>query len=591
MFRSIRWRISVPFAVIIILAMLTLGGILSVQGRRFLIEKTQERLFAETQLLAGLLEDQPFTEENAPSLDALARSWSADLGVRVTLIDSQGRVLGESDEDRSLMDNHAGRPEVIGARTAGQGSSIRFSSTLGLDIIYVALPHSLSGGVIRLSIPLDRVDSDIAALNRVIYIATAIAAVLVLAVAVVVSGRTTRPLMELTAASRRISAGELGTRLAPTSRDEVGELAHALNRMSLRLRNQIDALDAEREKLAAILQQMSSGVVLVDEEGSIVLFNRAVEEIFGILESQAVNRSLVETFRHFRIVEAWQSARRDHEVQILNLELPHRSKSLQLIAAPLRGVLTGNTLLIFQDLTRLRQLETIRQDFISNISHELRTPLASLKALTETLLDSALDDPPAARHFLSRIEIEVDSLSLMVLELLELSRIESGRVPLEFKTVRPGDLVEMAVERLLLQAERGGIEVVVDVAPDLPSVRADPPRLQQVLMNLLHNAIKFTPSGGRIEIGARQSGGDPSAAGPERIEFRVCDTGVGIPADDLPRIFERFYKADRARSGGGTGLGLAIARHLVEAHRGKIWAESRFGQGSQFFFSIPISRA
>jgi two-component system phosphate regulon sensor histidine kinase PhoR len=287
----------------------------------------------------------------------------------------------------------------------------------------------------------------------------------------------------------------------------------------------------------------------------------------------------VETLRLYQVVDIWEKARRENAQETETLDLLNRGQSLQVIASPLGGVLQGSILLIFQDLTRVRQLETIRRDFVSNISHELRTPLASLKALTETLLDGALDDPPAARRFLSRFETEVDSLSLMVSELLELTRIESGRVPLEFEPVRPEMLIQGAVERLYLQAERAGLHIEIEENRGLPAVLADPPRMQQVLMNLLHNAIKFTPVGGRITLAA-----EPEAGG---VVFRIRDTGVGIPAEDLPRIFERFYKADRARSGGGTGLGLAISKHLVEAHGGRIWAESVQGGGSTFYFFIP----
>jgi two-component system, OmpR family, phosphate regulon sensor histidine kinase PhoR len=239
-------------------------------------------------------------------------------------------------------------------------------------------------------------------------------------------------------------------------------------------------------------------------------------------------------------------------------------------------------LLIFHNLTRMRKLETIRQDFISNISHELRTPLASLKALTETLQETALDDPPAARRFIERIETEVDSLSLIVSELLELSRIESGRVPLKMSAIDPCELIRNAMERLGLQAERAGLSVILNCPDRLPRVLADSERLEQVLVNLLHNSIKFTEAGGEIEIKAHESD-------QNLVEFSIRDTGVGIAAEDLPRIFERFYKADRARSGGGTGLGLAIARHLVKAHGGDIWAESQVGKGSTFYFTIPTA--
>jgi two-component system phosphate regulon sensor histidine kinase PhoR len=227
----------------------------------------------------------------------------------------------------------------------------------------------------------------------------------------------------------------------------------------------------------------------------------------------------------------------------------------------------------------------MRRDFVSNISHELRTPLASLKALAETLQETITDDPPAAQRFVQHVETEVDSLSLMVSELLELQRIESGRVPLQFKETYPRSILNSAAERIRLQAERASLELAIDCPQDLPAVLVDPPRIEQVLVNLLHNAIKFTPQGGMVTLSARlrQNG----AAGPD-VLFSIQDTGVDISTDDLPRIFERFYKADRSRSGGGTGLGLAIARHLVEAHGGKIWAESVVNQGSTFYFYLPV---
>jgi two-component system phosphate regulon sensor histidine kinase PhoR len=223
----------------------------------------------------------------------------------------------------------------------------------------------------------------------------------------------------------------------------------------------------------------------------------------------------------------------------------------------------------------------MRRDFISNVSHELRTPLAALKALTETLQSGALEDPPAAHRFLEQMETEVDSLSLMVNELLELSRIESGRVPLNLTPTPPLDIVNPAVERLRLQAERTGLMLSIECADDLPPVFADLTRVQQVVVNLLHNAIKFTPSSGQVSVRCERQ--------DQMIRFAVVDNGIGIDSDDLPRIFERFYKVDRSRATSGTGLGLAIARHLVEAHGGKIWVESEVGKGSTFYFTIPIA--
>jgi two-component system phosphate regulon sensor histidine kinase PhoR len=227
-------------------------------------------------------------------------------------------------------------------------------------------------------------------------------------------------------------------------------------------------------------------------------------------------------------------------------------------------------------------LETVRRDFVSNVSHELRTPLAALKALAETLEQGAIDDPPAAQRFLQRMDHEIDTLIQLVQELLELARIESGRVPVAKEAITPLDLTHEAVERMRLQAERAGLALSLELPEGLPAVLADRGRMEQVLVNLLHNAIKFTHPGGTIRVSAKQQG--------DWVIFAIHDSGIGIQPDDLARIFERFYKADPARSGGGTGLGLSIARHLVEAHNGRIWAESQPGMGSTFFFTLPVAK-
>jgi two-component system phosphate regulon sensor histidine kinase PhoR len=315
------------------------------------------------------------------------------------------------------------------------------------------------------------------------------------------------------------------------------------------------------------------------------MVNLAAERLFGIEQKSVLTHSLAEVLREHQLIELWQRCQETGESQSISLNMSERHLYLEVIATPLSQALHGNTLMLFQNQTRVRQIEKVRRDFISNISHELRTPLASLKALTETLQEGALDDPPAAHRFLQRMETEVDALSLMVSELLELSRIESGQVPLQFQETTPIDLITKAVERLSLQAERAGLVINIVCPDDLPSIQADPSRLEQVLVNLLHNAIKFTPSGGTITVQASQQNDSQKK---NNILFFVRDSGIGIASDDLPRIFERFYKADRARSGSGTGLGLAIARHQVEAHGGKIWAESIEGRGSTFYFTIPL---
>ena len=335
-------------------------------------------------------------------------------------------------------------------------------------------------------------------------------------------------------------------------------------------------LDNERARLATVLDQMTDGVLIADSQGIIQFANPVTGKLFQT--SNPINRSLTEVIRNHQLVEAWRRCQQTRELQSETVEVPARHQFLQLVVIP--DSHSSGSLLLVQDLTRIRRLETVRRDFISNLSHELRTPLASLKALAETLQDGALDDPPAARRFIDQIQIEVDALTQMVTELLELSKIESGRFSLDLQPASACDLLNSASKRMELQAERAGLTLRMECADDLPKIKIDSQRLEQVLVNLIHNAVKFTRSGGEVVLFAE--------AGIGEVRFAVRDTGIGIPVEDVERIFERFYRVDKSRTGSGTGLGLSIAKHIVEAHNGKIWAESIEGQGSTFYFSIPV---
>ena len=328
------------------------------------------------------------------------------------------------------------------------------------------------------------------------------------------------------------------------------------------------------------MEQMTDGVIIVDEQGHVELINPAAANLFDTKMDEALTHSLAEVVRQHQLVELWQLCQDTGDEQAIMMELLHQHRFIQSIAISLGDALPDKYLLLFQDLTRMRRLETVRRDFITNISHELRTPLASIKALTETLQSGAMDDPPAAEHFLERMNTEVDALTQIVTEFLELTRIESGQAPLKIKSTKPSKLINKAAKRLKEQAKRAEVNLETDCPDDMPEIFADSSRLGQVLSNLLHNAIKFTPEGGQVVLSATQKA--------DIVEFSVQDNGIGIPADDLNRIFERFYKADQSRTEDGTGLGLAIARHLVEAHGGRIWVESAEGRGSTFYFTIPI---
>lgn len=584
MFRSIRWRITLPYVLLILAAMLALGLYFSNFMTQSYQSNLENQLATEARMVGETLRSDLLADVVDPvKLDAAARQLKQSLNARVTLIALDGVVIGESDEDRTTMNNHSDRPEVILALQNGQGSSVRFSHTVGSDMLYTAIlfPGKESPkAVIRLSMPLDQVQEAVRHLQTILLSATVIVTLLAVLLAAWISGYTSRPIQQLTRAVHEVAAAEQIDHPVTTTVDEVGQLTQAFNAMTVRLHEQFGALETERAKLAAVLEKMTDGVLIVDEEGVISLINPAAEALFSLQPGQAVGMPLVTTLRHHQPYELWQQCMQTGQSQQAAVDL-RKQVFLQGLATPLGQALPGSTLLLFQDMTRQKQIESMRRDFISNVSHELRTPLAAIKAVTETLRDGALEDPPAAQRFLDRMETEVDALSLMVTELLELSRIESGRVPLELKPMQPVEILIPACDRLRLQAERAGLIFEQSCPPDLPAVMADSSRLQQVLVNLLHNAIKFTPQGGRVTAGCQL---DSSA-----VRFWVQDSGVGIAADDLPRIFERFYKVDRARSGSGTGLGLAIARHIVEAHGGRISAESELDKGSTFSFTIPLA--
>ncbi len=371
---------------------------------------------------------------------------------------------------------------------------------------------------------------------------------------------------------------------------EIEDLSSAVNALAEGLRLQISDIGTERDRLAAVLAQMTDGVLIADAAGQVQFANPAACRLFD--SPDALGHSLTEVLRNHQLVEAWRRCRSTNELQSESVEIPMGHRYLRLIVMPDKHA--GGSLLLVQDLTRLRQLETVRRDFISNLSHELRTPLASLKALTETLQGGALSDAEAGPRFLDRMDAEVDALTQMTQELLDLSRIESGQTALELSDFAPAKLVHAAAERMRLQIERARLRLRIECPDDLPGLRADRVRLEQILVNLIHNAVKFNSPGGEVVLSAEMSGVPslPTDAGAREtaIRFAVKDTGIGIPADDVPRIFERFYQVDKARSGRGAGLGLSIAKHIVETHGGRIWVESVEGQGSTFVFTIPRSR-
>lgn len=408
-----------------------------------------------------------------------------------------------------------------------------------------------------------------------------------------IAERTTRPLRDMTEVARRVAAGDRSARLLTERRDEIGDLVRAFGDMTEFQRARIDQLSQDYRRFAAVIDHMADGVVITDRAGSVLLINPAACRLLNTAENEALGRSFAAVVRHHALIELWQRGRREQTEQVEAVEISPKL-FLQAVLTPYQRGEASGFIALFQDLTQVRRLQVMRRDFISNLSHELRSPLASLRAVVETLQDGAAADPPAAERFLQKAENEINTMTQMVEELTELSQIESGQIRLRLAPATVSDLIDGPLERLRPQAEAGGLSLEVALPPDLPPVLVDAERLRQVVGNLVHNAIKFTPPGGHVQVSAaRDEGagdGPPGAAPALMLVVEVRDTGIGISKVDLPRVFERFYKSDRARtrSRGGTGLGLAIARHIVESHGGQIWVKSKEGKGSSFFFSMPV---
>jgi two-component system phosphate regulon sensor histidine kinase PhoR len=578
MFRSIQWRITVSFVLVALVGMGILGVYLVNSTRSSQLDNLNSQLENEARITAEASLPDFLSPNKQEELDALAKEMGEQTDTRFTIIAVDGTVLGDSDQDPATMENHAGRPEVKDALATGIGESTRYSTTLKQKMMYVAVPISYQGeilGVARVSLPLTAVESLVHHVTVSIIVAMVAVTVLVILAAWLIARITTRSIRKLTAASKQIAAGELGQKMTVGAKDEVGELASAFNEMSARVKELVEEISADRARLVTILDNMTDGVIMTDAEGNISLANQAAEKLFNIKDAD--NKPLIEAVRDHEVDELLKLCLKTAKTQAVQYESGTPKRYLRAIAIPITHI---GILFLFQDLTELIKLQTTRREFIGNISHEFRTPLAGIKAMVETLQSGAVSDKKAAKDFLTRIDGEVDRLTHMVAELTELSRIETGKAELRREPVNLNQLVGEVITQLSPQAERQKLAVETKLDARLPAVLADRDRVRQVISNLVHNAIKFTPAGGRITVTTRTVEGS--------VVVDIADSGIGISKEALPRVFERFFKGDKARAGGGTGMGLAIAKHVVEAHGGNIWVESEEGRGSTFSFSLPL---
>ena len=582
-------RLTILLGVVAALGILVMGVYVSRALETQAVGRLQETLVTHATLLHDAFAHLVDSPPAGGGLQARAQRYARTLGARVTVIGADGAVLAESDrESVREMENHAGRPEVRQALAGTVGSDVRRSTTLGRDLLYVAVPLEREGrprAVLRLALPTHDVDEARALVRRTVIGGALLAVGVALVIGLFVSRRVTRPLRGMEAAARRMAQGDLGQSVPVTGSDEIAALGDALNRTAVSLREKIERLGDEQAKVRTILDGMTEGVVALDDRGRLLLLNPAARMTFGVESVAAEGRPFLEVIRQKGLLDLVEEVRSSSAPVRRELELGFPvNRVVAARAAPLGlGGEAAGVLLVLHDVTELRRLERVRSEFVANVSHELRTPLTCIKGYLETLLDGALDDPAHARRFLEVAGTHTERLDRLIDDLLELSNIESGRVTLVPMRLDLGDVVT-GVAAMFERRTAQNHQTLDRAVPSGLAVRADRDRLVQILVNLVDNAVKFTPEGGQVRIEA-----EPTPGPERRVEVRVRDTGIGIPSTDLPRITERFYRVDKTRSqeAGGTGLGLAIVKHLVQGHGGELRIESALGHGTVVSFTLP----
>ncbi len=583
------WRLFVIYGALLLLAVGSLGLLIVDRVDRHLQRQLEDGLRSKARVLCEAVRDLP--ADRRTILQERVEALGREIATRITLVDAQGRVLADSARDPAGMDNHANRPEIRAAAVNEVGTATRFSQTLGKPLMYLALrTDGPAAGVayVRVALPVDQVQEQLAEIRRLVWSGAALTGLAAMGVAFLLARSLVRPLRELTQGAGQIAAGDYGQKVFAAGRDEVSTLARAFNHMSAQLRSQFGQLEADRQQLRAILSGMVEGVVALDAGQRILFANDRAAQLLDFSAPTAVGRKLWEVVRQRSLQELVMRALAGPGPCEEELTWPGGApRSLLVHAARLTGSPGRGAVLVIHDTSELRRLERVRQEFVANVSHELKTPLAVIKACVETLIDGALDDRENREVFLDQIRDQTDRLNALILDLLSLARIEAGTEMFEFQEVALDGVVADCLERHRARAE-GKNQVLSAGRLGTPGqdgipVRAwaDEEAVGQILENLVDNALKYTPAGGRIEVRWGAEG--------DEVYLEVSDTGIGIAERDLARVFERFYRVDRARSRelGGTGLGLAIVKHLAQAMHGSVAAASRPGQGSTFTVRLP----
>jgi two-component system phosphate regulon sensor histidine kinase PhoR len=582
-----RLRLSLLFSGLALLALAVLYVHSSRAVRDFALQSAREGLRADVGLAADLIQESFRRPES--QAQALAARLSGQLGCRVTILGLDGRVLGDSEAHPAAwlqFEHHEGRPELATAARGGYGESLRFSAILGQEVLYIATRVDLGregAGLVRLGRPLGSImGASEPALGRLRQ-GLLLAAGALIVLSLVASHVLTAPLRGLVALARRVARGELDTKVRPYGQDEFAQVGRALDDVAGRLERELGRLRAEKERLEAILSGMAEAVMVTDEHGRVMLVNDAFQRTFQ-LDEEATGKGAFELVRVPVFQERLEQVlRRGQGSAALEFEMQHPARLAlagSIVALPREG-LPGGAVIVFHDITELKHLEQVRKDFIANISHELRTPLSSIRGYAETLAEGGLNDRQRAERFLNTIRRHAERLSNLLGDILSLSRIESGEALLRRREFDMVQAVVDILDQLKGRAEAKTISTSVSAGAEAVPVVASREFIDQVLINLVDNAIKYSPPGSKVEVRVNSDGGE--------VQVDVVDTGIGIPAEDLDRVFERFYRVakDRSRKVEGTGLGLAIAKNIIAAHHGRIWVASEPGKGSTFSFVIP----
>src|SRR5881296_1452093 len=592
--RSIARKLTLTLVGFVAITLLAAGLYLNRALERFAVDTLEARLASTGRLLRDDAQALLARGAHAAELRAWAVRVARPTRSRVTVIAVDGRVLGDSEvavEDLPRVENHAGRPEVRAALAGRIGHDLRTSATIDVPLLYVALPIDDSGrvvGVLRLALPLAVVTASYATIHRVMLAGGLVALVVACAIGLFVARRVTKPVVEMQAIARRMSEGDFALRAPVRSPDEIGSLGRALNAMAARLREKLQDLEQEQAKATAILDGMVEGVIAVDHRDTILFMNERARAIFGLGAIRGERKPFLEVIRNADLHAIFRESRAAGEGAVSRHELRLASpveRRLQVNAVPLRLAADEvGVVMVLHDITELRRLEQVRTEFVANVSHELRTPLTAIQGYLETLLSGALEERENARRFLDIVFRHTERLGRLLNDLTDLSNIEMGRVSLKLAPTRLDEVVDAVLAIMSPKAASGRVTLQSRLSSDLPSVLADRDRLVQIVINLVDNAVKYTSEGGRVTVQAQK----PTDG---QIEVDVIDTGIGIPPADLPRITERFYRVDKARSRelGGTGLGLAIVKHLVFAHGGQLRIESEPARGTTVRVTLPVA--